>query len=92
MHTLQSTPIKIALIDTVYIELDKLLKRENLASSGGEAGYLISQGLARVNGVLETRKRRKLYPGDLINCNGVEMRVTEREPCSVANSETEQGD
>ena len=92
MHTPQLALIRMAPIDTEYIELDKLLKREDLAASGGEAGYLISQGLVRVNGVLETRKRRKLYPGDLVNCNGVEMRVTDGEPCSVPNGKTEQGD
>ena len=91
MQTLQADQIEMTSITTEYIELDKLLKRENLAASGGEARYLISQGLARVNGVVETRKRRKLYPGDLISFNGVEMRVTGSEPCPAANSETEQG-
>jgi len=92
MQTLQADQIEMTSITTEYIELDKLLKRENLAASGGEARYLISQGLARVNGVVETRKRRKLYPGDLISFNGVEMRVTGSEPCPAANSGTEQGD
>ena len=48
-----------AAISTDYIELDKLLKRENLAASGGEARALIDQGLVRVNGEVETRRRRK---------------------------------
>ena len=65
----------IAAIATEYIELDKLLKRENLAASGGEARYLISQGLVQVNGVLETRKRRKLYAGDVASFNGVAVLV-----------------
>ena len=91
MQTLQADQIEMTSINTKYIELDKLLKRENLAASGGEARYLISQGLARVNGVVETRKRRKLYPGDLVSFNGVEMRVTGDKPCPAANSETEQG-
>jgi len=65
----------LATITTDYIELDKLLKRENLAASGGEARYLISQGLVEVNGVPETRKRRKLYADDVASFNGVEVRV-----------------
>ena len=69
----------IATITTEYIELDKLLKRENLTASGGEARYLISQGLAQVNGVLETRKRRKLYPGDVVRFNDIEIRVAGEE-------------
>lgn len=67
-------------INTPFIELDKLLKREDLAASGGEARYLISQGLALVNGLVETRKRRKLYPGDTINCCGVFMQVVTTSP------------
>ena len=39
-----------AVIHTPFIELDKLLKRENLAATGGEAGLLIAAGLVRVNG------------------------------------------
>ena len=55
-----------AVIHTPFIELDKLLKRENLAATGGEAGLLIAAGLVRVNGEIERRKRRKLYPGDRV--------------------------
>lgn len=91
MHPLSAHPIRPAFIDTAYIELDKLLKREDLAASGGEARYLISQGLAQVNGAVETRKRRKLYPGDLVRCSGVEMRVVAREPGAVPNSGTAPG-
>ena len=67
--------VTIAVVNTDYIELDKLLKRENLAASGGEARYLISQGLVQVNGVVETRKRKKLYAGDVATYNGVAIRV-----------------
>lgn len=67
--------VTIAVVNTDYIELDKLLKRENLAASGGEARYLISQGLVQVNGVVETRKRKKLYTGDVATYNGVAIRV-----------------
>jgi len=79
-------------IDTEYIELDKLLKREDLAASGGEARHLISQGLAWVNGEVETRKRRKLYPGDLVSCGGVELRVVVRNPGTAPDSGTAPGD
>lgn len=62
-------------ITTGFIELDKLLKRENLAASGGEARYVISQGEVRVNGAVETRKRRKCYPGDLVVFGATALRV-----------------
>lgn len=53
-------------IDTAYIKLDSLLKLTNLAMSGGEAKLLIQEGYIRVNGQVETRRGRKLYPGDLV--------------------------
>jgi len=49
-----------------YIELYKLLKKENIAASGGEAKYLISEGLVKVNGTTELRKRYKTRPGDRV--------------------------
>lgn len=75
MQHSQPDPDQTACITTDYIELDKLLKRENLTTSGGEARYLISQGLVRVNEMVEMRKRRKCYPGDLVEFGGVRLRV-----------------
>ena len=48
------------------IELYKLLKLENVVASGGEAKYVIAEGLVRVNGEIETRKRKKIYAGDVV--------------------------
>ncbi len=75
MNTPERDDLKIALLNSDYIELDKLLKRENLAASGGEAKYLISQGVVQVNGDIETRKRRKLYAGDLVTYDGITLRI-----------------
>jgi ribosome-associated protein len=80
----------IAVVNTDYIELDKLLKRENLAASGGEARYLISQGLVQVNGEVETRKRKKLYAGDVATYNGVAIRVAVK-PSSADDGSAEDG-
>lgn len=51
------------------IELYKVFKIANLVSAGGEAKHLIAEGYVAVNGELETRKRRKLYDGDLLEFN-----------------------
>lgn len=48
------------------VELYKILKFENLVASGGEAKFVIADGFVRVNGRTETRKRKKIYPGDVI--------------------------
>lgn len=62
-------------ISTPFIELDKLLKRENIAASGGEARWMIADGLVQVNGEPELRKRRKLYPGDLVAVHDRVLRI-----------------
>jgi len=51
------------------IELNKLLKFEALVASGGEANQVIVEGLVRVNGEVETRKRKKIVSGDIVEFN-----------------------
>jgi ribosome-associated protein len=40
-------------IDTPYIKLDSLMKAVNVASSGGEAKFFITEGKVLVNGETE---------------------------------------
>jgi len=53
-------------IVTEYIKLDSFLKGVNAVGSGGEAKLIISGGLVAVNGAVELRRGRKLYPGDRV--------------------------
>jgi len=48
------------------IELNKLLKFESLVASGGEANQVIVEGLVRLNGRVETQKRKKIVAGDIV--------------------------
>ena len=48
------------------VELYKILKFEGMVSSGGEAKLVIAGGLVRVNSEVETRKRKKIKSGDII--------------------------
>ncbi|MDB9822272.1 RNA-binding S4 domain-containing protein [Deltaproteobacteria bacterium] len=57
------------------IELYKILKFENMVDSGGEAKYVISEGQVIVNGKVETRKRKKIFSGDVVEFGGEEIRV-----------------
>ena len=57
------------------IRLDQFLKLSDCAQTGGEAKLLIQAGDVTVNGVIETRRRRKLVPGDRIVCRGEEVVV-----------------
>jgi ribosome-associated protein len=57
------------------IELYKVLKIGNLISGGGEAKQVISEGYVFLNGEEETRKRKKVYAGDLVSFNGEHLQV-----------------
>ena len=57
------------------VELYKILKFEGLVTTGGEAKLLIGDGQVRVNGEVETRKRRKMLAGDIIEFRGDRLEV-----------------
>lgn len=57
------------------VELYKILKFEGMASSGGEAKMVIADGLVKVNGSVETRKRKKIVAGDTITFNNEAIRI-----------------
>lgn len=59
-------------INTEQISLDALLKWANVVVSGGEAKYIISEGLVRVNGEVVTHRKKKLSVGDTVTVEGLE--------------------
>jgi len=62
-------------IRTAYIKLDSFLKAVNAVASGGEAKLRIADGQVWVNGAVELRRGRKLYPGDAVKMADQEFRV-----------------
>ena len=58
-----------------FIKLGQALKLADLVSDGVEAKYVISDGLVKVNGDVDTRRGRKVYDGDIISYNGQEVKV-----------------
>ncbi|GAA4345492.1 RNA-binding S4 domain-containing protein [Kangiella taiwanensis] len=54
------------IINKEPVELFKILKFEGIVGSGGEAKMIISEGLVKVNGAVETQKRKKIVSGDTI--------------------------
>jgi ribosome-associated protein len=50
--------------------LDQFLKLHGLVETGGEAKVTIQAGQVRLNGVVETRRRKKLAPGDIVELRG----------------------
>jgi ribosome-associated protein len=58
-----------------YIELIKLLKATGLVMSGGEAKRVVEEGLVTVDGEVETRKRNKIRPGQVVGFDGESVEV-----------------
>jgi len=57
------------------VELYKILKFEGLVSSGGEAKTIIDHGQVLVNGEVETRRRKKILSGDIIEYMNEKLKI-----------------
>jgi ribosome-associated protein len=75
MNTDASEKMRVVEIEEEPIELYKILKFENMVQSGGEAKFVIAEGLVRVNGEIETRKRKKIFSGDIIEFEEETIRI-----------------
>lgn len=62
------------------INLTQVLKLAGWVLNGGEAKALIADGLVRVNGEVELRKRRKMAPGDRVDLQDGPSLVLESTP------------
>ena len=58
-----------------FIRLGQVLKASAIAESGADAKDMIQSGIVSVNGENETRRGRKLYPGDTVSVNGEEIQI-----------------
>ena len=58
-----------------YINLGQLLKKANMMSSGVDAKMVILDGLVSVNGEVELRRGKKIYPGDVVTFEGESVKV-----------------
>ena len=57
------------------IALYQILKLEALVSSGGEAKVAIDDGRVLVNGEVETRRRKKIMSGDIIEFESESFKI-----------------
>ena len=55
--------------------LDQFLKLSSIAGTGGQAKVMIQGGDVKVNGTVETRRRRKLVVGDVVEIDGQKFPV-----------------
>ncbi len=58
-----------------YIELCNLLKLAGLANSGGQGKLMVSDGIVKVDGTIETRRTAKIRAGQSVECMGQQIKV-----------------
>jgi len=58
-----------------YIKLDSLLKFSSIASTGGEAKFLIQNGEVTVGKDVCTSRGKKIKPGEIIRVNDIVILV-----------------
>ncbi|MGN1087563.1 MAG: RNA-binding S4 domain-containing protein [Phascolarctobacterium sp.] len=64
-------------IITEFITMDKLLKFSGVADTGGQAFLMVEDGIVKLNGKLVTEKRKKVFPGDVVNIEDqIELTIT----------------
>ena len=64
-------------IITEFITMDKLLKFSGVADTGGQAFLMVDDGIVKLNGKLVTEKRKKVFPGDVVNIEDqIELTIT----------------
>jgi ribosome-associated protein len=57
-------------IQDEFIKLGQALKLAGLAGSGVDAKIAVQDGLVRLNGVVETRRGKKVFNNDQVSYNG----------------------
>ena len=57
------------------IKLNQFLKLMGIVPTGGQAKLMIQGGYVQVNGMLETRRGRRLVPGDQVTIQGQTLEV-----------------
>lgn len=63
-------------MDKDYIELNTFVKIKGFATTGGQAKLLIRSGVVKVNREVETRNKKKLREGDIVEYEGNRLDVS----------------
>lgn len=58
-----------------FIKLGQAMKLAGLAESGVDAKMEIKEGFVKVNGEVELQRGKKIYPGDVIEFDGQQVKV-----------------
>ncbi|MCR5518419.1 MAG: RNA-binding S4 domain-containing protein [Lachnospiraceae bacterium] len=58
-----------------YIKLGQAIKAAGMVESGVEAKIVIQDGQVKVNGQVETQRGKKLVGGELVEYNGMTLKI-----------------
>ncbi|HBZ52274.1 MAG TPA: RNA-binding protein [Eubacterium sp.] len=58
-----------------YIKLGQAIKAAGMVESGVEAKIVIQDGQVKVNGQVETQRGKKLVGGELVEYNGLTLKI-----------------
>ena len=67
--------MEVITIRDEFIKLGQAMKLAGMVESGVEAKIVIQDGLVRVNGVVDDRRGRKLYSGDIVTYRGESFQI-----------------
>ena len=71
-------PVTEIEIETDEIKLSGLLKFAGICATGGEANVVILSGGVRINGKVCDQRSKKVQIGDLVQINGVYLKVVKK--------------
>lgn len=58
-----------------FIKLGQAMKLSGMSETGVDAKYAIEDGKVKVNGEVDLRRGKKLYPGDVFSFEGTDVQV-----------------
>ena len=67
--------MQVVKIKDEHIKLGQLIKLAGLVDNGVETKYAIQNSLVLVNGQIDTRRGRKIVPGDIVKFKDEEIKV-----------------
>lgn len=62
-------------IHTEYITLGQFLKLANIITNGGEAKIFLQSNIVYVDGIVDNRRGRKLYPNMIVEVLGKKYEI-----------------
>lgn len=64
-----------------FIKLGQAMKLAGLVDEGADAKTQIQEGKVKVNGIVDVRRGKKIYVGDVFSFKGTDIKV-EKKSCS----------